>query len=197
MRARSAITERSPRITSLPGKASRAISAQRSGPMPAGSPAVSATSGALALVVAVLDEGPVARLAQPVLVGLVGLARANRLLRRDSLAVVGELLRAALDHLHEVPSEGRLHRLAHLARAQRVHGALELRHRVAGRHPPQGAALGGARILGVLVRDVAGTGSAGGSRAAARGPGCATAGTRNASWRRAPRAGARCRPRRR
>src|ERR1043166_5579565 len=107
-RARSAMTRASPTRTTRPGSASRASSAQRSGPMPAGSPAVSATRLALALVVAVLDEGTVALLAQPVLVGLVGLALADRLARSDLLALVRELVGAAFDHLHEVPAERRL-----------------------------------------------------------------------------------------
>src|SRR5258706_9209550 len=112
MRARSAMTSGSPRITRRPGNFSRARSAQRSGPIPAGSPAVSATRGGLALVVAVVDVGTVARLAQPVLVRLVGLARADRLPRRDPPAVVRQLVGAPAQHLHEVPSERRLDRRA-------------------------------------------------------------------------------------
>src|SRR4051812_2278601 len=113
MRARSAITARSPTITRRAGNESRASSAQRSGPMPAGSPAVSATTASLALVVAVLDEGAVARLPQPVLVRLVGLARADRLARGGLLAVVGQLVGAPLEHLDQVPAERRLDGLAH------------------------------------------------------------------------------------
>ncbi|MGZ5661015.1 MAG: PdxA family dehydrogenase, partial [Usitatibacter sp.] len=45
-RERSAITRRSPRMTTRPAKRRAATRAQRSGPMPAGSPAVSATRGA-------------------------------------------------------------------------------------------------------------------------------------------------------
>src|SRR3954469_23021806 len=126
------MTPASPTITTRPGKRSRASSAQRSGPIPAGSPAVSATSGS-ALVVAVLDEGTVAHLAQPILVGLVGLALADRLADRDLLAVFRELVGPALEHLHQVPAEGRLHGLAYLPVLQLVHRALELRHRVTGR----------------------------------------------------------------
>src|SRR5687768_12995035 len=157
-RARSEITRASPTITIHPGKRSRARMAQRSGPMPAGSPAVNATTvcvapeaiegAALALVVAVLDERAVAHLAQPVLVGLVGLARADRLARGDLLAVGGELLGAALHDLDQMPAEGSLDRLAHLAVLERVHRALEFRHGIAGRDPAEIAALGGAGILG-------------------------------------------------
>src|SRR6478736_3894222 len=92
--ARAAITCASPTITTRPGNRSRASNAQRSGPMPAGSPAVSATSGS-------------------------------------------ELVGTALEHLHEVPAEGRLHGLAHFAVLQLVHRALELGHGVARRHPPE------------------------------------------------------------
>src|SRR5258708_27838195 len=136
MRAGSAITSGSPTMTTRRGKASRARSAHRSGPMPAGSPAVSATSGVLALVVAVLDEGAVARLAQPVLVRLVGLARADRLARRELLPVARQLVRTALGHLHQVPAEGRLHRLAHFLVLQRVHDALQLPHAAPPADPP-------------------------------------------------------------
>src|SRR5258706_3206283 len=114
MRARCAMTSRSPMITRRPGNFSRARSAHRSGPMPAGSPALRATTASLALVVAVLDEGAVARLAQPVLVRLVGLALADRVARGRLLALLGELVGATLEHLHEMPAERRLDRRAHL-----------------------------------------------------------------------------------
>src|SRR5205085_11246662 len=117
--------------TRRPGKRSRARSAHRSGPMPAGSPAVSATTASLALVVAVLDERAVARLPQPVLERLVGLALADGVARRLLLAIVGELVGTPLEHLHQVPPERRLHRLAHFLVAQRVHHLLELGHGIA------------------------------------------------------------------
>src|SRR4051812_47656127 len=120
--------------------------------MPAGSPAVSATLRS-AFFVAVLDERAVARLAQPVLVGLVGLARADRLARRGLLAVFRELVGAALHHLHQVPAERRADGLAYLVVLERVHHALEFRHRVPGRDPAEVAALGGARILRLRLRD--------------------------------------------
>src|SRR5258708_37857454 len=91
MRARSAITVRSPTTTSRPGNRSRASSAHKSGPMPAGSPAVSATTASLAPVVAVLDERAVARPSPPVLERLVGLAVADGLARGGLLAGLGEL----------------------------------------------------------------------------------------------------------
>src|SRR5437868_4227183 len=98
------MTSGSPAMTMRPAKRSRASSAHRSGPMPAGSPAVRTTS--LALVVAVLDEGAVTGLPQPVLEGFIGLARANGGARGDLLAVLGQLVRASLDDLHQVPSKG-------------------------------------------------------------------------------------------
>src|SRR6478735_21807 len=151
--ARAAITCASPTITTRPGNRSRASNAQRSGPMPAGSPAVSATSGS-ALVVAVLDEGTVAHLAQPVLVRLVSLALADRLAHGHLLALLGELVRTALEYLHQVPAEGRLHGLAHFAVLQLVHGPFELRHGVARRDPTQVAALGGAAVFRIELRDL-------------------------------------------
>src|SRR5438105_8576344 len=150
--ARSATTRGSHTKTTRPAKRSRASSAHRSGPMPAGSPAVSAIR--LAFVVPVLDERAVARLAQPVLVGLVGLARANRLARVGALALLGKLVGAPLDRLQEVPAERRLHRLAHLAVLQLVHDALEFGHGVARGDPAEVAALRGARILGVDAREL-------------------------------------------
>src|SRR5690348_11495856 len=99
-RARAASTSRSPRITSRPGNSRRAAHAHRSGPMPAGSPAVRATRvsdrgtavalpRASALVVAVLDERAVALLAQPVLVRLVRLACADGLARGRLAPLLG------------------------------------------------------------------------------------------------------------
>src|SRR5437868_1894780 len=146
------MTSGSPAMTMRPAKRSRASSAHRSGPMPAGSPAVRTTS--LSLVVAVLDEGAVTGLAQPVLEGFVGLARADGLARRHLLAIFGELVRASLDDLHQVPSEGRLDGLAHLLVGQRVHRALELRHRIARRDPAQVTALLRAGVLGMQAREL-------------------------------------------
>src|SRR6185503_5750593 len=46
------------------------------------------------------------------------------------------------------------HRAACLSRYERIHGALEFRHGVAGRQPPQISALGAAGILGVQARQL-------------------------------------------
>src|SRR4051812_35085353 len=96
---------------------SRATRAQSSGPMPAGSPDVRATTG-LALVKPQLDVRLVAQLAQPLLIGLVGLALPQGLPRELALALGRLLARAALEHLDEVIAERRAHRLAHFADLQ-------------------------------------------------------------------------------
>src|SRR5690349_10662769 len=96
-RARWRMASALPTSTSGPGKRSAASSAQRSGPMPAGSPAVRAIL-ASAFFVTVLDERAIARLPQPVLVRLVRLACADGLARRGLLAILRELVGAALEH---------------------------------------------------------------------------------------------------
>src|SRR5436309_15537903 len=105
-RARSSSVLRLPRMTSAPSRGCAASITQRSGPMPAGSPAVRATRGS-AFFVAVLDERAIARLAQPVLVRLVGLARANRLACGGLLPLLGHFVPAAPEPLHQVPPDGR------------------------------------------------------------------------------------------
>src|SRR5207245_7136976 len=85
-----------------------------SGPMPAGSPEVSAMTG-LAFLKPQLDVGLVAQLAQPFLVGLVGLALAQRLARLHAAALRTEIARAALENLDQVIAERRAHRLAQFA----------------------------------------------------------------------------------
>src|SRR6267143_6769226 len=98
--------------TSSAPRASRATRTQSSGPTPAGSPEVSAISGSpliLFLVKSKLDVGLVAQLPQPFLVGLVGLALAQRLTRLQALALRREVARAALEHLDQVIAERRAH----------------------------------------------------------------------------------------
>src|SRR3954452_10313278 len=102
-------------VTILAARDSRASFTQSSGPMPAGSPEVSAITGglapiALAVFEAQLDVGLVAQLAQPLLVGLVGLALAQRLPRLHPYAVGAHVRRAPLEHLDEVVAERRLDR---------------------------------------------------------------------------------------
>src|SRR5688572_2505598 len=102
-------------------------STQSSGPMPAGSPEVRATTG-LALVKPQVDVGLVAQLPQPFLEGLVRLALAQRLARLQPAPLGRDVARAPLEHLDQVIAELCAHRLAHLADAQPQVGALELGH---------------------------------------------------------------------
>src|SRR5947207_1891568 len=137
MRGHPARSERSPITTT---SASRARRVQISGPMPAGSPDVSATTGLPLFVKPQLDVGLVAQLPQPFRVGLVRLAVADRLARLQAPALGREVARAPLEHLDQVVAERRAHRLAYLADLQVLVRALELRHRVARIHPVEIAA---------------------------------------------------------
>src|SRR6185295_9541364 len=128
--------------------ASRAMRAQISGPMPAGSPEVSATRGLL-LLKPQLDVRLVAELSQPFRIRLLGLAVANRLSRLQALALNGCVARAPLEHLDEVVAERRADRLAHFAHLQLLIGLLEFRYRVAGKHPVELAAARGRAIVGI------------------------------------------------
>src|SRR5437764_7112858 len=134
MRGQLPRSPRSPMTASSAPRASRATRTHSSGPTPAGSPEVSAMRG-LAFIKPQLDVGLVAQLPQPFLIGLVGLALAQRLARLQALALGGDVARAALEDLDEVVAEGRAHRRADLAHLQFLVGALELRHGVAGVDP--------------------------------------------------------------
>src|SRR5689334_10306353 len=114
MRGAPARSERSPITTSSAPRAARATRTQSSGPMPAGSPEVSAMNG-LALVKPKLDVGLVAELAQPFLVSLVGLSVAQRCARLQAPALGRHVARAPLEHLDQVIAKGRTHGLADLA----------------------------------------------------------------------------------
>src|SRR5689334_14275303 len=107
-------SERSPISTSSAPRTARAARTHSSGPMPAGSPEVSAMTG-LALVKPQLDVSLVAQLPQPFLVGLVGLALAQRRACLQPPAFGGHVARAPLEHLDQVVAKGRAHRLAHFA----------------------------------------------------------------------------------
>src|ERR1041384_6546662 len=98
-----------------------------SGPIPAGSPEVSAMTG-LAFLKPQLDVGLVAHLAQPFLVGLVGLALAQRAARLQPAALRRHVARAPLQHLDQVEAERRANRLADFADLELLVGALELGH---------------------------------------------------------------------
>src|SRR5436190_1662297 len=119
-----------------------------SGPMPAGSPEVSAMSG-LAFLKPQLDVGLVAQLPQPFRVGLVGLALAQRLARLQPAPFGAEIARAALEHLDQVVAERRADRLADLADLELLVGALEFRHRVARIDPVELPAARGRAVVGM------------------------------------------------
>src|SRR5712692_365651 len=157
MRGQPARIARSPMTTTSISEARRTHS---SGPMPAGSPEVSATSG-LAFLKPQLDVGLVAQLAQPFLVGLVGLALAQRLTRLHAPALGTEIARAALENLDQVVAERRAHRLAHVADFELFVGALEFGHRVAGVDPIQLAATRRRAIVGMHARQLGEIGTAG------------------------------------
>src|SRR5687768_11600292 len=161
-RARSFGSSRSATTTMRAGRRLRASCTHSSGPMPAGSPAVTAISGVLsveclmlsALVEAVFDESQIAPLAHPLLVGLVGLARAQGAARLQPQSLLRHVLVAPFQHLDQVPSERCLHGAADLPGLKRVHGALELGHDVARGEPSQLAALGVAAVLRELAREL-------------------------------------------
>src|SRR5471032_2930720 len=142
-----------------------------SGPMPAGSPTVTASarragvpagldgdaltdglSSLLQIVGAVFDVGLVAHLALPRVGLLLDLAVADGVAGGVALALLGRVVALALEHLDQVVAEAGLDRLAELARFQRVHGRLELGHGVARVQPAQVTALGGRAVGAVLAR---------------------------------------------
>src|SRR4051812_17526041 len=157
MRGQPARRVRSPITTT---SASRATRAQISGPIPAGSPEVSAMTGLALFVKPKLDVGGVAQLPQPFGVRLVRLAIADRLARLEALALGRDVARAALHHLDQVIAEGRAHGLADLADLQLLVGALELGHRVAREHPVELAAPRRRAVVGVRTRELAEIGTA-------------------------------------
>src|SRR5437016_400835 len=135
-----------------------------SGPMPAGSPEVSAMTGSLrslSFLKPQLDVGLVAQLAQPFLVGLVGLALAQRLARLHAAALRTEIARAPLENLDQVIAERRAHRLAQFADLELFVGALELGHRVAGVDPVELAAARRGAVVGMHARELGEIGAAG------------------------------------
>src|SRR5881396_2613328 len=157
MRGQPESIDRSPMTTTSISEARRTHS---SGPMPAGSPEVSAMTG-LALLKPQLDVGLVAQLAQPFLVGLVGLALAQRLARLHAAPLGTEIARAALENLDQVVAEGRAHRLAHFADLELFVGALEFGHRVAGVDPVELAAARRGAVVGMHARQLGEIGAAG------------------------------------
>src|SRR5215469_4173129 len=123
MRARSERSARSPKATSSQGSSCAATARHSSGPTPAGSPVVSAMRGTLRLV---FDVRFVPHAAQPQLGFLVGLAGADRFHRLASLELVGVVVTAVAEHLHDVPAELRPEGLADLVVLQPGDRLLEL-----------------------------------------------------------------------
>src|SRR5574340_305736 len=155
--ARARSTPTSPRIDSRHGRACCDRAMHRSGPIPAGSPAVRTRWGkstvspdpACSVEGPDFDIGRIADLAHPVLEGLVALALANGLTRQQFLAFLRDVLAAAPQHLDQVPAERRLHGVADLARLQCVHRFLEFGHGIARIDPAEVAAFGGAGVFGL------------------------------------------------
>src|SRR4051812_50056575 len=104
MRGQPASSVRSPMTTT---SASRATRAQISGPIPAGSPEVSAMTGLALFVKPQLDVGGIAGLAQPLRVRLFSLALAGRLARLQAPSLRRKVTRAALGHLGQGIAERR------------------------------------------------------------------------------------------
>src|SRR5512141_1569923 len=140
----------SPRTDSRQGSACCDRATHRSGPIPAGSPAVTARRGKFTASLtpgvpgsvdrADFDIGRIADLAHPVLEGFVGLAFADGLARQQLLAFLRDVLGAARQHLDQVPAEGCLNGIADLAGLEGIHRLLEFRHGVAGIDPAEVAA---------------------------------------------------------
>src|SRR3569832_229245 len=161
--ARSRSTSTSPRTDSRHGRGCCDRAMHRSGPIPAGSPAVRARWGkstassrnpGRSVDRADFDIGRVADLAHPVLEGLIALAFADGLARQQLLAFLRDVLIASLKDLDQVPAERGLDGVADLAGLQRVHGFLEFGDGVARIDPAEVAAFGGAGILGLQTRHI-------------------------------------------
>src|SRR5690606_35020218 len=155
--------------------------AQRSGPMPAGSPDVTTIVGRGSVISRPppaparrgrawaptrfrgrgarvsdldVDEGLIAQAPQPQLALLFGLVRANLHDAPLALQLVGHIVRAPIRHLDDMPAEARAERLADLADLELRELLLELRHERARADPAEVAAVGRRnRILGDRARD--------------------------------------------
>src|SRR5450631_3891682 len=129
----------SARQTSSQGSSWRASARHSSGPMPAGSPEVSAMRGSLGLE---LDVGFVPHAAQPQLGLLVRLAGPDGFHRLPALELVAVVVAAVPQDLHDVPAVLRVERHADLVVLQALEHRIELGHEVARSRPAQIAALG-------------------------------------------------------
>src|SRR5574340_23538 len=109
--ARARSTSASPSTDSRHGNDCLDSAMQRSGPTPAGSPAVSAMTGNSGGMLesvdrAQFDVGLIANLPYPVLERLFSLAFADRLARQQALAFLRHVLVAAFQHLNQMQAEG-------------------------------------------------------------------------------------------
>src|SRR5471032_2433510 len=136
--ARKAASPSSTQLTSW--RRAQAARMAISGPMPAGSPTVTAIAGRSAL-------RPVCK---------VALTRAplGGLLVGGGAVFGAELDVGAVAHFAQVDAETGFHRLAHFADLQAVHRRLEFRHDVARIQPAQVAALGGRAVVRHQPRQV-------------------------------------------
>ena len=114
--------------------ASRTVASvrQRSGPMPAGSPLVTAITGPVISLPGGFRVGPVAQLAQPVPGRRRRACVRAGLLGVEVLSFFGHVALAAFENLDEVHAEGRLDHRAEFVFLQGVHGLFEFGHGVAG-----------------------------------------------------------------
>src|SRR5580658_9449709 len=120
--ARSRSSSPSQRHTRSQGNASRAIATHSSGPMPAGSPQVSAIRGTSD---SKFDVGFIAQTSQPQLRLFVGFAGANFLCRMLALQLVRIVELAPAEHLYDVPAVLSLEGLADLLLLEPRHDLLE------------------------------------------------------------------------
>src|SRR6185312_6610407 len=108
-------------------------------PPPAGSlsPRGREERGGLAIVGLVLDVRAIAKLPHELVELLVAFALPNGLARLLAAAFLRDVLLAPLEHLDQVPAEGRADRLRELVHCELVHRMLEIGHGVARRQPTE------------------------------------------------------------
>src|SRR5215470_16812480 len=111
-----------------------------SGPIPAGSPEVTTTTGKSAVTGgARLTAG--AQPAQPQLTLFFGLALPDRAHALVPFDLVRRVVLAAFEHFGDVPAVAALNRFAERLERERRDDLLELRHELTRRHPTEVAAL--------------------------------------------------------
>src|SRR5258705_12832154 len=101
-----------------------------------------------------LDIRATAQVADPVEVGALELLFAQHVARLLARLLQVERCLAPLEHLDQVDSEARNHRLRQAVQRQRVERLLELGNEVARRRPAEIAALRRRAVLGVVARDL-------------------------------------------